>query len=51
MGTGNFVKNIQANYATPLLQVDTQMRGDQHHAGHRLSRRRPPGSATTSWSG
>ncbi len=24
MGTGNFVKNIQSNYATPLIEVSTQ---------------------------
>ena len=24
MGTGNFVKNIQSNYATPLIEVNTQ---------------------------
>ena len=24
MGTGNFVKNIQSNYATPLIEVNTK---------------------------
>jgi aerobic carbon-monoxide dehydrogenase large subunit len=32
MGTGNFSKNIQSNYATPLLLVRDEVRGDQHHA-------------------
>ena len=39
--TMNIVKNIIGVYRTPLIDAAVEMRLHQHHAGRRLSRRRP----------
>ena len=45
------VKNTVSVYRTPLLEVVDQVRVHQHDARLGLSRRRPAGRATTTWSG
>ena len=41
MATDSVVKNLVDVYRTPLIEVAIQGRVHQHHAGRRLSRRRP----------